>query len=162
MVWFLVPGSLIALWLDASGLMAIPATQAICPRKRPCQELLTQQLAVGLIHAPFLATSESQVQACISQRVHVDFQYGIRAQKPYMVWILGSTQRLQCSSFSVMTYFLLMDYILPTKELHSSLWVMPYWQSKKTPGFGQGHESIALALIKAKAGDRSSPDRCEP
>ena len=35
-----------------------------------------------------------------------------------------STQRLQCSSFLVMTYFLLKDYnILAKKELHSSLWV---------------------------------------
>ena len=36
------------------------------------------------------------------------------------------TQRLQCSSFLVMTYFLLGDEnILPKKELHSSLWVGP-------------------------------------
>ena len=34
------------------------------------------------------------------------------------------TQRLQCSSFLVMTYFPLRDYnILPKKELHWSLWV---------------------------------------
>ena len=34
------------------------------------------------------------------------------------------TQRLQCSSFSAMTYFLLRDYnILLKKELHLSLWV---------------------------------------
>ena len=37
---------------------------------------------------------------------------------------LHLTQRLQCSSFLVLTYFLLRDYnILPEKELHSSLWV---------------------------------------
>ena len=37
------------------------------------------------------------------------------------------TQRLQCSSFLVMTYFLLRDYnILPEKELHSSLWVVAF------------------------------------
>ena len=34
------------------------------------------------------------------------------------------TQKLQCSSFLVMTYFLLRGYEqLPKKELHSSLWV---------------------------------------
>ena len=37
-----------------------------------------------------------------------------------------NTQRLLCSSFLAMTYFLLSDYsILPEKELHSSLWVEP-------------------------------------
>ena len=36
----------------------------------------------------------------------------------------GATQRLQWSSFLVLTYFLLRDYnILPQKDLHSSLWV---------------------------------------
>ena len=38
--------------------------------------------------------------------------------------LVQATQRLQCSSFLVMTYFLLRDCnILPKKELHSSLWV---------------------------------------
>ena len=32
-------------------------------------------------------------------------------------------QRLQCSSYLVMTYFLLSDNILPEKELHLSPWV---------------------------------------
>ena len=37
-----------------------------------------------------------------------------------------TTQGLQCSSFLVMTYFLLRDYnLLPKKELHSSPWVLP-------------------------------------
>ena len=36
----------------------------------------------------------------------------------------GITPKLQCSSFLVMTYFLLGDYsMLPKKELHSSLCV---------------------------------------
>ena len=39
-----------------------------------------------------------------------------------------STQRLQCSSFLVMTCFLLRDYNIPKKELHSSPWVStPGW-----------------------------------
>ena len=40
------------------------------------------------------------------------------------VVLSDSTKRLQCSSFLVMTYFLLTDYsLLPKKELHLSLWV---------------------------------------
>ena len=42
-------------------------------------------------------------------------------QTPGQMW---SLPRLQCSSFLVMTYFLLKDYtILPIKELPSSPWV---------------------------------------
>ena len=53
-----------------------------------------------------------------------------------------STQRLECSSFLVMTYFLLRDYnILPKKELHSSLWVL----------FScMGHSSVFFALPASK------------
>ena len=36
---------------------------------------------------------------------------------------MKSNQGLQCSSFLVMTYFLLRDYDIPKKELLLSLWV---------------------------------------
>ena len=40
------------------------------------------------------------------------------------LWDVVLTQRLLCSSFLVLIYFLLRAYnILPKKELHSSLWV---------------------------------------
>ena len=46
-------------------------------------------------------------------------------QKPDKKEAKSSTQRLQCSSFLVMTYFLLRGYnILPKQELHLSLWVV--------------------------------------
>ena len=42
-------------------------------------------------------------------------------------YVINHTQRLQCSSFLVMTAFLLRDYnILPKRELHWSLWVILY------------------------------------
>ena len=39
------------------------------------------------------------------------------------IYICTYTQRLQCSSFLVMTYFLRNFNILPEEELRSSLWV---------------------------------------
>ena len=38
--------------------------------------------------------------------------------------LVGNSHRLQCTSFLVMTYFLLRGYnIKPKEELHSSIWV---------------------------------------
>ena len=55
--------------------------------------------------------------------------------------VRGLTQRLHCSSFSVMTYLWLRDYIiLPKKELHSSLWV-------ELPGPQEVCKTIALELF---------------
>ena len=62
-------------------------------------------------------------------RSYTKLRKGSRSGGPWFgLWIsllrkYKSTQRLQCASFLVMTYFLLQDEnILPKKELHSSLW----------------------------------------
>ena len=54
---------------------------------------------------------------------------------------MGLTQRLQSSSFLVMTYFLLREYIIqPKKELLWSLWV------------GTTHNRVRTLLIVAVTG----------
>ena len=55
-----------------------------------------------------------------------------------------STQRPQCRSFLVMTYFLFADCnILPKKELHLSLWV-----EMSGPPASQGAKQNSLAVFK--------------
>ena len=59
-------------------------------------------------------------------------------------------QRLQCSSFLVLTYFLLRDYnILPKKELLASLWAMT-WKPQNQRATMTEAEAVASATAKMR------------
>ena len=55
---------------------------------------------------------------------------GSRLRRVVAEKILDTTQRLQCSSFLVVTNFWLREYyILPQQELHWSPWVEATWKA---------------------------------